>query len=102
VAGCRGHCSSLGTSSILAGTVLTSLDRLLAGDGANGVLSQRAEPQQAGARQAWAPDIPRLFDQVLYLEQMLTTGGGWQDQAAAVQNRSLVCQTCWRRLRLRH
>ncbi len=50
--------SGLGTSSILAGTVLQTLATLLG-----------------------APvPIERLFDEVLCMEQMLTTGGGWQDQ----------------------
>jgi fucokinase len=50
--------SGLGTSSILAGAVLQALAALL------------------GERVAEA----RLFDEVLCLEQMITTGGGWQDQ----------------------
>jgi galactokinase/mevalonate kinase-like predicted kinase len=50
--------SGLGTSSILAGTILGALERFF------GV--------------ATAPDA--LFLQVLEIEQMLTTGGGWQDQ----------------------
>jgi len=54
--------SGLGTSSIMAGAVLTALARLL------GV--ERTQAQ--------------LFDQVLYLEQMLTTGGGWQDQVGGL------------------
>ncbi len=66
--------SGLGTSSILAGAVLASLDQMSAGAGG----------REAGPRQAWAPDIPRLFDEVLCLEQMLTTGGGWQDQAGGL------------------
>jgi len=86
--------SGLGTSSILAGAVLASLERLLADLGLSRTLTQQAatrqselqpaERQNAGARQAWTPDIPRLFDQVLCLEQMLTTGGGWQDQAGGL------------------
>jgi fucokinase len=54
--------SGLGTSSILAGAVLTCLAQLL------GVKVDQA----------------RLFDEVLYLEQMLTTGGGWQDQVGGL------------------
>lgn len=50
--------SGLGTSSILAGTILGALERFF------GMPS--------------APDS--LFLQVLEMEQMLTTGGGWQDQ----------------------
>ena len=55
--------SGLGTSSILAGTVLVAL-RELTGEG----------PLPAG----------QLFDEVLCLEQMLTTGGGWQDQVGGL------------------
>ena len=50
--------SGLGTSSILAGAVLQALATLL------------GEPVSEA----------RLFDEVLCLEQMITTGGGWQDQ----------------------
>jgi galactokinase/mevalonate kinase-like predicted kinase len=50
--------SGLGTSSILAGTILSALHRFF------------------GAR----PEQDRLFREVLQMEQMLTTGGGWQDQ----------------------
>jgi len=50
--------SGLGTSSIVAGVVLRSLTDVL------GQTLSEAE----------------LFDHVLCLEQMITTGGGWQDQ----------------------
>ena len=50
--------SGLGTSSVLAGTILAALERFY------GVSAPRDE----------------LFLQVLEMEQMLTTGGGWQDQ----------------------
>ena len=50
--------SGLGTSSILAGTILGALERFFG-------LSSPPET---------------LFLQVLEIEQMLTTGGGWQDQ----------------------
>jgi len=54
--------SGLGASSILAATVLQSLAAML------GLrLSETA-----------------LSDQVLRLEQLMTTGGGWQDQAGAI------------------
>lgn len=62
--------SGLGTSSILAGVVLASLQALLA--------SGRGNPAPTG----FEPAI--LFDEVLYLEQMLTTGGGWQDQVGGL------------------
>jgi fucokinase len=54
--------SGLGTSSIMAGAVLAALAH-------------------------WrGDDLPeaRLFDEVLCLEQMLTTGGGWQDQVGGL------------------
>jgi fucokinase len=54
--------SGLGTSSIMAGAVLAALAR-------------------------WAGvELPQvqLFDEVLCLEQMLTTGGGWQDQVGGL------------------
>jgi galactokinase/mevalonate kinase-like predicted kinase len=54
--------SGLGTSSILAATVL----RVLA--------------TMAGA----TPSDAALCEQVMRLEQMMTTGGGWQDQAGGV------------------
>jgi galactokinase/mevalonate kinase-like predicted kinase len=50
--------SGLGTSSILAGTILAALHRFF---------GLAREPEQ-------------LFREVLQMEQMLTTGGGWQDQ----------------------
>ena len=54
--------SGLGTSSILAATVLQAL----------AVLQGKPLPNDL------------LSDQVMYLEQMLTTGGGWQDQAGGI------------------
>ncbi len=54
--------SGLGTSSILAVTVL------------------RAIFEAAGA----APDDQLLSERVMRLEQMMTTGGGWQDQAGGL------------------
>jgi galactokinase/mevalonate kinase-like predicted kinase len=50
--------SGLGTSSILAGTILAALERFFGREGTR----------------------EELFLQVLEVEQMLTTGGGWQDQ----------------------
>ena len=52
----------LGTSSILAATTLSALERFF------GLKVERDE----------------LFRQVLQIEQMLTTGGGWQDQIGGV------------------
>jgi galactokinase/mevalonate kinase-like predicted kinase len=54
--------SGLGTSSILAATLLSALGDLCG--------------------LAW--DRQTLFTRTLALEQMLTTGGGWQDQAGAI------------------
>jgi len=54
--------SGLGTSSILAATVLAALGDLCG--------------------LGW--DRNTLFTRTLALEQMLTTGGGWQDQAGAI------------------
>jgi fucokinase len=59
--------SGLGTSSILAGAVLAALFELGRGG---------AEAQSSASG--------RLFDEVLCLEQMLTTGGGWQDQVGGL------------------
>jgi fucokinase len=54
--------SGLGTSSIIAGAALVCLGRLL------GVELSQAQ----------------LYDEVLCLEQMMTTGGGWQDQVGGL------------------
>ena len=54
--------SGLGTSSIMAGAVLACLSRLMGVE----------------------PSLEALFDEVLCLEQMLTTGGGWQDQVGGL------------------
>lgn len=54
--------SGLGTSSIIAGAALVCLGRLL------GVELSHAQ----------------LYDEVLCLEQMMTTGGGWQDQVGGL------------------
>ncbi|XP_075393744.1 L-fucose kinase [Tenrec ecaudatus] len=56
------HGSGLGTSSILAGAVLAAL--------------QRAAGQAASTE--------ALIHAVLHLEQVLTTGGGWQDQVGGL------------------
>ena len=54
--------SGLGTSSILAATVLRALFRMMGAE---------------------VTDV-ELSDHVLYLEQLMSTGGGWQDQAGGV------------------
>ena len=69
--------SGLGTSSILAGAVLVCLEQLLARD-------DRRAGEPANAAAGWEGDCARLFDEVLCLEQMLTTGGGWQDQVGGL------------------
>jgi galactokinase/mevalonate kinase-like predicted kinase len=56
--------SGLGTSSILAATLLAALHRLRGG----------------GAR----PTRDELVEQTLLLEQRLGTGGGWQDQVGGI------------------
>jgi galactokinase/mevalonate kinase-like predicted kinase len=63
--------SGLGTSSILAATVLAALGDLCGLD--------------------W--DRNALFTRTLALEQMLTTGGGWQDQAGAIFRGIKVIET---------
>jgi len=63
--------SGLGTSSILAATVLAALGDLCG--------------------LAW--DRNTLFARTLALEQMLTTGGGWQDQAGAIFRGIKLIQT---------
>lgn len=65
--------SGLGTSSILAGAVLAALDGLQ-GSGCTS-LDERLDDE------GW---LSELFDEVLVLEQMLTTGGGWQDQVGGL------------------
>ena len=67
--------SGLGTSSILAGAVLAALFEL-----------GRGETEEQRSRGAEDSRIAsgRLFDEVLCLEQMLTTGGGWQDQVGGL------------------
>jgi fucokinase len=55
--------SGLGTSSILAGAVLEALRRL--GGEEEGISGE-------------------LFSEILWLEQLLTTGGGWQDQVGGL------------------
>ncbi len=58
--------SGLGTSSILAATLLAALQRFF------GVYNEQHI------------NTGELYRQVLQLEQMLTTGGGWQDQVGGV------------------
>ena len=66
--------SGLGTSSILAGAVLAALFEL----------RQGAEEQRSTGAEDSRSASGRLFDEVLCLEQMLTTGGGWQDQVGGL------------------
>ena len=58
--------SGLGTSSILGATLLAALERFF------GVFDERHI------------NTGELYRQVLQMEQMLTTGGGWQDQIGGV------------------
>ena len=62
------HGSGLGTSSILAGTILAAVGRCI-GAGA-GTSSSESQAQYNAD----------LMDSVLNVEQLLTTGGGFQDQ----------------------
>ena len=81
--------SGLGTSSILAGAVLAALaavqDEVEGGENMRG-----AREKVEGLISDLAPctlHLPpsgQLFDEVLCLEQMLTTGGGWQDQVGGL------------------
>jgi fucokinase len=54
--------SGLGTSSILAATVLRGISEMLGGESSD----------------------QQLSEQVMRLEQRMTTGGGWQDQAGGI------------------
>jgi fucokinase len=60
--------SGLGTSSILAATLLAALQELC--------------PRPTSEIQE--PNIPHLLNQTLLLEQRLSTGGGWQDQVGGI------------------
>ena len=65
--------SGLGTSSILAGAVLQALHQLLDGRRMTNDESSIVNRQSS-----------ILFDEVLWLEQLMTTGGGWQDQVGGL------------------
>ena len=71
--------SGLGTSSILAGAVLAALHAL----GQGGAEEPLRGSRGAAAREQGSASA-ELFDEVLCLEQMLTTGGGWQDQVGGL------------------
>jgi fucokinase len=76
----------------MAGAVLEALRRLLnPGEDGGGLRSEDKGPGaealgQPGNRQS--SDVNQklgdLFDEVLWLEQLLTTGGGWQDQVGGL------------------
>ena len=70
--------SGLGTSSILAGVVLAALHALGSGS------SEEQGGRGAGGQGSGEAREAQLFDEVLCLEQMLTTGGGWQDQVGGL------------------
>jgi fucokinase len=80
--------SGLGTSSILAGAVLAALAAAEV-EGARSKV-QGARPQTEDPLSDLQPStlnlLPsgQLFEEVLCLEQMLTTGGGWQDQVGGL------------------
>jgi galactokinase/mevalonate kinase-like predicted kinase len=63
--------SGLGTSSILAATLLVALSR--------------------ACNLGW--DVLDIYQRVLSIEQLLTTGGGWQDQAGALFGGVKLIQT---------
>jgi fucokinase len=69
--------SGLGTSSIMAGVVLVALREALAVGSLPLVMPESAFHDSQN-------DLTGLFDEVLYLEQMMTTGGGWQDQVGGL------------------
>ena len=66
--------SGLGTSSILAGAVLAALT----------ALESQSSSFTLSASSGQSLHSSALFDEVLCLEQMLTTGGGWQDQVGGL------------------
>ena len=80
--------SGLGTSSIMAGAVLQALHKLLEED----ITSCHPSPAKGGRKEVSSggqtssgdPKSSILFDEVLWLEQLLTTGGGWQDQVGGL------------------
>ncbi len=72
--------SGLGTSSILAGAVLAALAEM--GGGGDGETGRWGDGEM-GSRSHLRTSA-QLFDEVLCLEQMLTTGGGWQDQVGGL------------------
>ena len=82
--------SGLGTSSILAGTVLAALAALQDEDVGTACAAPGARSKVQGEMSDLQPstfNLPpsgQLFDEVLCLEQMLTTGGGWQDQVGGL------------------
>lgn len=72
--------SGLGTSSILAGAVLQALHQLLderrMTNDESSIVNPKSEIQNLKSS--------ILFDEVLWLEQLMTTGGGWQDQVGGL------------------
>jgi fucokinase len=87
--------SGLGTSSIMAGAVLQALHKLLEGDVISlHPSSARGERTEISSGSQTVSSDPKsetqyqksslLFDEVLWLEQLLTTGGGWQDQVGGL------------------
>jgi galactokinase/mevalonate kinase-like predicted kinase len=64
--------SGLGTSSILGSAIIACLSRM----------SRVAGSRKAGLGQQLTQED--LFNRTLYMEQLMTTGGGWQDQIGGV------------------
>jgi fucokinase len=75
--------SGLGTSSILAGAVLAALFELGRREAEEQRSSGAGETEDTSSP-AHLRSSARLFGEVLCLEQMLTTGGGWQDQVGGL------------------
>ena len=64
--------SGLGTSSILGSAIIACLSRMLGQE----LTQEDSSPLIKGVR--------GLFNRTLYMEQLMTTGGGWQDQIGGV------------------
>lgn len=71
--------SGLGGSSVLAATALRAVEHLLSRAG----VAKEAEDWGLGGEREWGARL-RLSAQVSKVEQIMTTGGGWQDQIGAI------------------
>jgi galactokinase/mevalonate kinase-like predicted kinase len=74
--------SGLGTSSILGSAIIACLSRMLGQELTQEDLSPLS-PFQRGAGGLFK-GVRGLFNRTLYMEQLMTTGGGWQDQIGGV------------------